>query len=196
MLWKERKSVKRGRGTHGAKNQKLLRRVVIHRRWMKCYVVSKVITMDDGWWLGNNSHYKSQTWTGHWMRGSFHSHFKNWKIETQRSKQRPNACDVRCRSFFLVLPCHGHILSLCHLHIHNNDTTRLLMAMSATIHAHTHILSPGFIRSHAFQCGTFFHSFVRTLLPSIVFHKLKSKNHLLLLHYIFLQLAREWVCFP
>lgn len=66
------------------------------------------------------------------------------------------------------------------------------MAMSATIHAHrthTHISNRDLFVFMHFNVDFFL--FVRSLLSSsIVFHKLKSKNHLLLLlHYIFLQLV-------
>lgn len=102
----------------------------------------------------------------------------------------------RCRSFFFFFGLQYYGMGTycrCHLHIHNNNSTRLLMAMSATIHAH--ISNPdSFVFMH-FNVEFFF---IRSMLPlllllsSIVFHKLKSKNHLLLLHYSFLQL--KWVC--
>lgn len=130
------KSVKRGKRCDWSKESKaitlccnssamneMLRRIKSHN------------TMDDGWWLGNNSHYKSQTWTlnteqGHWIRGSFQLAFQELK------NRDTDLSDVRCRSFFLVLPCAMGTYCRCHLHLHNNNTTRLLMAMSATIHAH------------------------------------------------------------
>lgn len=97
----------------------------------------------------------------------------------------------RCR-FFFGLQYHGMgTYCRCHLHIHNNNSTRLLMAMSATIHAHISNRD-SFVFMH-FNVDFFF---IRSilLLSSNVFHKLKSKNHLLLLHYSFFQLKWVWVC--
>lgn len=67
------------------------------------------------------------------------------------------------------------------------------MAMSATIHAHISNPDP-FVFMHFNVEFFFIRSMLPLLLSSIVFHKLKSKNHLLLLHYSFLQLKRVCVC--